>query len=226
MTLDSSSRERASAGTLAPLSRFLDPADYAALVPELAVVDAYGIAGQASEHRRWEYALALRAIGEHLTAVPTPSVMYDIGGGGSHFFQMLHATTGVWPTVVDPSLGTQDLAEFVQEQYPRLGGVVTCLSVLEHVEDLEAFCYHLACLTAPGGLLVLTMDAVGEAPDGDTFHFHWMRKRIFTREGLYNVYLRFAASFEFHLEARSDWTYPGPHVFDYSFASLVLRKHC
>ena len=31
---------------------------------------------------------------------------------------------------------------------------MTCLSVLEHVDDLDRFLYHLGCLVAPGGRLV------------------------------------------------------------------------
>ena len=36
--------------------------------------------------------------------------------------------------------------------------LVFCISVLEHVDDVTEFLYHLGCLVAPGGLLFLTVD--------------------------------------------------------------------
>jgi hypothetical protein len=205
---------------LAPLSRFLLPTDYEALGPELLAVDRRW---DDTQHpaRRWEYALALRALHQY-APLTTKLVAVDVGGAGSPFFRMVADFAGVYPEVVDPASGGPDLASYLAER-PRLADVVTCLSVVEHVPSEADFFYHLACLTAPGGLLVLTMDAVGEEVEQDTYHYHWMRERIYTPKQLR---LRVEALRRFQVEPEQPPDYAGftPQVFDYSFASLVARK--
>lgn len=142
--------------------------------------------GQASQlGRRWEYALAACAIEYwRQTTGGDAQPHYDVGGAGSRFAQAYEAT------VIDPKQdpyvvgGTRgfSLQQFVGPG-TALAAVVTCLSVLEHVEDLEDTCYRLDSLVAPGGLLVLTVDFAPE--DGpDVYHFHWDRRRIFTPTSL------------------------------------------
>lgn len=206
---------------LAPLSRYLSLTDYDDLRPELAIVDREDLGSQASTHRRWEYALALRA----LEALPPDARIVDVGGAGSPFHRMTRHRSGT-AEVVDPQQpGGLTLAQYLQT-CPRLADAVTCLSVLEHVDDLWDFCYHLSCLVRPGGLLVLTLDATDSAVQ-DSFHFHWMRKRIFDRGDLQQL-LRLFDDLECRPESDPSWQfgpYPGAFVYDYTFASLVLRKH-
>jgi SAM-dependent methyltransferase len=218
-----------------PLSKTLDSADYLDLAPELVLVDRHFHAVRPQHNaRRWEYALALRALATWELSAPTGRLqskrLADVGGAGSPFTHM--ANTRNWnTTIIDgaaPSgmeygrFASVELEEYM-ETAGRLKDAVVCLSVLEHVEDLNQFCYHLACLVAPGGLLFLTMDCWDkEGPD--TAHFHWMRKRIFNplvRADLADTFCRR----DFSRLGETDWDYHGDQLYgSYSFASLALVK--
>jgi hypothetical protein len=102
-----------------------------------------------SQHaaRRWEYAMALQALNEWEIENGPALVAYDIGGAGSPFHRMLRAAT----EIIDPNINVP-LARAVQ-LHQRLADCVFCISVIEHVEDLDRFLYHLGCLVQPGGLL-------------------------------------------------------------------------
>ena len=217
------------------LSKTLDPAtDYPELAPELKIVDQHFTkASPQHEHRRWEYAMALRAFE---TAFPREGayyedveVVYDVGGAGSPFGAMFLARPhrhDVQFTVIDPAVNC-DLATHLARE-PRLASAVFCLSVLEHVDDLDQFLYHLSCLVAPGGLLFLTLDCWNEHGP-DTAHFHWDRKRIFSIADL-----KYFAGYgdddceslaNFSLLGEKDWVYHGHQLFaSYTFASLALVK--
>jgi len=232
-----------------PLSKTLDPADFDQLTEELAIVDQY-FTSEREQHpmRRWEYAMALRALATWKEGrdYRDPSTIADIGGGGSPFSLMLKDPH---PIVIDPSeSGGEDLAHYLttphwsmDESHPMLQQAVFCLSVIEHVDDLDRFLYHLSCLVAPGGLLFLTFDTTNSPEDEDRYHFHWMRKRIFrwTPEldpqfigfrspfvYLPNVTFLLAALTQqnFTLLGEIDGIWHGNQVYDYSFASLALVK--
>lgn len=220
-----------------PLTKTLDPGDFDLLPKELAIVDEYfTFAREQHPMRRWEYALALHAILRW--AGQAGKVSYraiDVGGGGSPFRRMLQAVRQSRDViVVDPS-ENYDLAAYVAD-FPRLSPVVTCLSVLEHVEDLDHFLYHLNCLVAPGGLLFLTMDCREDDADlaqrvgdwcwpTDDRHFHWMRTRIFTPRMILTAVSDTMVYLGFHAFGVTDLpVYHGNHVYDYSFASLALLK--
>lgn len=215
-----------------PLSKYYDPdKDLPELAEELAVVDEHFTKDSPqSEHRRWEYALALRAENTwRKTTGKDIYIGYDVGGAGSPFYRM--ASVGL---VVDPNApapGDYTLENFVTPG-TELASMVTCLSVLEHVEDLDQFLYHLSCLVAPGGLLFLTMDCCGctnHLPEADPHHFNGMRKRIFTPGALAAVidnlidyqfdYLQTYAHIDYVPRLYGGATDPG-----YSFASLALVK--
>lgn len=216
-----------------PLSKTLDPADFAALTEELAIVDRHFTSAR-EQHpmRRWEYAMALRAF-EQWGGSSTHDCI-DVGGAGSPFWRMLPVDN---VTIVDPDEDQKTLADYLRSNpRPRLSPAVFCLSVLEHVDDLDQFLYHLSCLVAPGGLLFLTMDCCGcgssretgpqgHRPERDRHHFHWMRKRIFRVAdwaALIHTYHLFP-TFDL-LGPSDDWRYHGDHVYDYAFASLALVK--
>jgi hypothetical protein len=133
--------------------------------------------------------------------------------------------------VVDPDEDGQTLAQYL-EMAPRLSQAVFCLSVLEHVDDLDHFCYLLSCLVAPGGLLFLTFDYCDDRHDAypvDIYHFHWMRKRTFNAYALGQGVMRPLqaqgfATLGFSLQGSIDYTWRGAHVYDYTFGSLALVK--
>lgn len=234
------------------LSRCYHPDDYEDMTEALAIVDEHFTkSAPQSEHRRWEYATALVAI-EHWSAATqtNPTHLVDVGGNGSPFH---HMVAQYMPKVVDPKESDRlDLAGYLH-RCPGLAPVVTCLSVIEHVEDLDRFLYHLSCLVAPGGLLILTTDIVSNETFADwkgqdKAHFHWLRKRIFSPEWLYDLseyvwaentpagWFPVAArlsKYGFGFFAGCDSDYHGDQLYGgvsdghstgYSLASLVMSK--
>jgi hypothetical protein len=215
------------------LTKTCDPADFARLEEELAIVDRrFGAARPQHEMRRWEYALALHALTRWQEQYTSPlRAVYDVGGAGSPFRRMVEERMQYSVMVIDPDVAPEParppctLAELFACHTPRVGQAVFCLSVLEHVDDLEEFCYHLACLVAPGGLLFLTMDYcndTGTDPE-DLYHFHWMRQRIFNPYTLGALTHEFGRR-DFHLFGTGDLAWHDPQVYDYTFASLCLVK--
>jgi Methyltransferase domain len=206
------------------LSRTLDPADYAHFTEELKVVDGYGTEGQ-HPHRRWEYALALHAIWrwkEARARADLDEPIYDVGGGGSNLYHMLGEWTDRDVAVIDPVIdGSGTLEEWTQSG-TLLADVVTCISVIEHIGNLDRFLYHLSCLLAPGGLLVLTMDFWNRC-GADTAANRDLRQRIFCPKTYAQLRNQLVP---LHLTTFGgvDPTYHGSHVYDYTFASLVLEK--
>lgn len=212
-----------------PLTKTLDPErDYVELAPELVMVDQHFYkAAEQHPHRRFEYAMALRALNVWMDQrKKQPFNLYDVGGAGSPFRYM---PSGEQPVcVIDPAEPESYTLEQFVTAGTELADAVFCLSVLEHVEDLDQVLYHLSCLVAPGGLLFLTMDCCDDVTSGwpvDSYHFHWMRKRIFNwwalgwtlgkldRWGCTSVGEIALELADFH-----------PAVYDYSFASLALVK--
>lgn len=223
-----------------PLSKTIDPADFFQLAEELEIVDA-SFKKDRPQHpmRRWEYAMALKALQRYETQTDNPNQIgqvVDVGGAGSPFWRMLAASGFHRVQVIDPDENCT-LEEHLHSG-PPLADAVFCLSVLEHVDDLDRFCYHLSCLVAPGGLLFLTMDC-REDDDAlcqrigdwcwptDDRHFHWMRKRIFTPRMILAEVIDPLSYLGFSICGQVDGTplaYHGPQVYDYTFASLCLIK--
>ncbi len=219
-----------------PLTKTLDPADYLQLAEELAQIAQVGVAGQASDHRAWEYAMALRAIRRWLPdyqpAAPDPRdhphpalTLVDVGGAGSPLCRII---TQAYPTILgevrDPSLNTT--VEFHVEQHPTAqasADLVTVISVLEHVKGWRPFLRACAALLAPGGLLVLTTD-YWDAQGPDTAHFHWMRERIYNRETITDVQ-QLCREIGLDRFGLADWVYRGNHCYgEYSFLAMALVK--
>lgn len=213
------------------LSEPLGPMHIAPLAPELKIVDQHFTAAR-EQHpaRRWEYAMALKAQAEWYdrSTVRPQGPVIDVGGAGSPFWKMVNKEVC---QVVDPVEG-MDLAEHLRLG-ARLASEVYCLSVIEHVDDLDQFLYHLGCLVAPGGLLFLTCDFLPLAGVADTAHFHWMRKRIFNKARLgaiafgedTDVGVSILSDFAV-LGGTPDWRYVAPIEagWGYTFASLALVK--
>ena len=225
-----------------PLTKTLSPLDYEELMPELHVVDAHFDKDRPQhERRRWEYAMALRALAEWRNGKDyrEPARVADVGGAGSPFWRMLDCRVHEIDPDSPPNLTLQQYLtttrQLEDETHPLLFPSVFCLSVLEHVDDLDQFLFHLSCLVAPGGLLFLTMDCCGcdrlhnEENYPDRHHFHWMRKRLFTIDDRVRVMHSFILGIgrersDFSLFGEADFTYYGDTVYDYSFASLALVK--
>lgn len=210
-----------------PLTKTLSPLDYGYLQPELSIVDAVGIEGQ-HEARRWEYAMALHAVRLWRQQDPKRASSkvgaVDVGGAGSNLNAMLTRVMGTPAAIVDP--GVNVAVEELDGSIDFSSYVVTCISVLEHVEDEWGFLAAVDRLVRPGGLLFLTMDC-WDGGDGekDSAHFHWMRHHIYNTHTWMELARRFTEDHSYEFFGEQDFSYCGPQLFgSYSFASLALRK--
>lgn len=107
--------------------------------------------GGKGSQRFWEYLWALN----HL---PPSTRILDVGSGSGFFPDLLR--TGVYVAEsVDPVTDGVDHYQMTLEEYLVIGarswGCVTCISVLEHVEDKPGFCRALDLLQAP---IILTCE--------------------------------------------------------------------
>lgn len=177
-------------------------------------------------HRSWEYGLVLHALREHGC-----KNILDVGGGSSLF-----GPTAAWidmrVIVVDPC----DYAEWTHAQAMRIGGkllhyvqqdfmqfdnpekfdAVTCISVLEHVDDDLAFFKKLAAHVKPGGLLAITVDFWPDGAQKSGGHI-----RTYNADRLRML----AESVEgFTPLGKLDYEHVDSYVYGYTFASLVLRR--
>lgn len=211
-----------------PLTKVFAPADLLSLGPELAIVDReFHAEVTQADCRRWEYAQTLRAVDwwrEQAASIDGHPVIYDVGGAGSPFIRMLPQA---WSAgIVDPKIDWT-LAEYVRHLHPALADLVTCLSVVEHVEQVEEFLYHLSCLVAPGGVLVLTTDCRENQPCAapDDRHFHWDRKRIFCPWRIEASLISPLMRLGFREVGGTNLTYTEHYQnWGYTVASLVMQK--
>lgn len=230
------------------LSKVYDPNDLeltaplgdmhvAPLTDELRVVDAHW---DNSQHvsRRWEYAMALKALrewnfqnrvtgGDGKGSYIGGGVAYDVGGYGSPFLKMLKSLRPEQHHfLIDPK-ANQPLDQYLWCQKTPMGHAVFCISVIEHVDDLDQFLYHLGCLVMPGGLLFLTTD-YQEKPGPDDKHWHWMRKRIFDKFSMQKISHTYLRDFCYLSEqpwGTFDDRWHGPiENWGYAPASLALVK--
>lgn len=240
-----------------PVSKAMDlNHDHHHLQAQLETLARYpeALTGQCEPMRQWEYAMALYAIAtwqdardapppldpdpDSLThALPKPArdplQICDVGGAGSHFWQVLTSVTPENITVVDPNGGSipevgqavllsLSIEEYAAHAYHNQFDVLTSISVIEHVEEVRKFFRACHMLLKPGGLLFLTTD-YWDAEGPDTAHFHWMRKRIYNADRVRKL-LQDIRELGFKSFGTSDWGYHGPQVYDYSACSVALVK--
>jgi len=215
-----------------PLTKFLDPADFATLHERTAGQLPTDVLEGQHPQRDWEYRMALVAYQDWQRAfigpLRTPLRILDVGGGGSAFsaaFPPPYFET----TVVDPDQPPRSYATWIplgiEEDDPRLPTqveIIFALSVIEHVAHPKAFFTGVARRLVPGGLLFLTADA-WDCDGPDVAHFHWMRQRIYNRQTWQRM-LDHLSSVGLHRFGEADWIFRGNQVYDYSFISAALIK--
>jgi SAM-dependent methyltransferase len=208
----------------------LDPADYEVFHETRhahSIKNIVGTPGDRFEHprRAWEYGLVLHALREYGCRT-----VLDVGGGGS-VFAPAATWVGMEVTEVDPA----DYQQWVASQSAKVGkpiayeqcdfmsyvgehdfDAVTCISVLEHVEDDAAFFRKLARHVKPGGVLAVTVDFWPDGQRKSPDHL-----RTYNQDSL----LALANDLDdFELFGPLDYSHLGAYVYDYTFASLVLRR--
>lgn len=209
--------------------RTLNPADYDWIHETRhaenikKIVGTYG--GRAEHPRRaWEYGIVLHALREHGC-----KTVLDVGGGGSAF-----APAAAWVDMTVTELDPEDYRKWVREQARKIAkpisyehcdfmayegptfDAVTCISVLEHVPDDEAFFRKLASHVRVGGLLGITVDFWPDAQRKSRDHL-----RTYNAERL----LEFVDSVPGFVTLGSpEYSHLGKYVYDYTFASLVCRR--
>lgn len=209
------------------------PSDWELFSPQTrAVVEKWmGSEAPQSEHRMWEYGMALETLERFETGFLRDPILHgsptvlDVGGAGSPFGKMLEAD-GTFCGVIDPTLGGGDTLESYQRTYPKAQHLcVTCISVIEHVEALEPFVHALGSVVAPGGLLFLTTDCWDREGEEDQAHFHWMRRRIYTPGSWKRLGEHFCEQYGFYFFGVQDWIWNGIQLYgSYSLCSMALRK--
>lgn len=202
--------------------------------------------------RAWEYRLAMFAITELIQAagqkeLPPDFLLLDVGGAGSPLAWIVADYIGIPMQIIDPEfnglgVGLPSLTTLgCTYPLPLVGRAdfISCISVIEHVEDEDTFLRHMVNLLAPGGVLFLTTDYDPSNSPEDTFMYHWMRKRIYNIDSLYlgdnsvktrlyNLGLSLFGEYSVdqHAHHGGDLLPPPETIpgLGYSFASLCMRK--
>lgn len=216
-------------------NKTIDPKDYETSDLFDHVDNITGVMGGSytpwgTEFRKWEYGTALKALRE-----AGAQRVLDVGGGSSVF-----GVAAIWAgfdvTVLDP----EDYSEMFRLQSDRISKVipfvqadffdfdldnvydaVTCISVIEHVEEDEKFFLKLLKHVKPGGLLILTTDFDPAAKA----HVYPSHLRTYDAKTLMHlIKLAEAEGFEVY-GAKPSYKKFEPLIYNlYSFASVVLKR--
>lgn len=212
-------------------SKTLQPADYEILPTEFVnktYADFRDISRFEHDHRRWEYGLAIQAL-----INSESKTVLEVGGGGSLLVPLAYLS-GMTVTEVDPwdcksmllkqavRLGLDDHVRFFHKDFLDFDideqfDAVVCTSVIEHVPEHEKFFQRLLTYVKPDGILVLTTDFY---PTGESFSQNHLR--TYSEEDLL-AYAESAKGFSFFGNCYN-YTYWGSFVYQYTFASLVLKN--
>lgn len=192
------------------------------------------------EHRKWEYAIAERAILDNTDphGPGAPVIILDVGGAGSTLGAAL-AMLGYHVHEIDQddhgdavdaqraaleaklkfdnnlTFSRTDFASLPLE--PNMADIVTCISVIEHVKDDRSFVRKLGAHVKPGGLLILTTDFHPSGAPQTPWH-----ERAYNKEGMLDLY-RELSGFEM-LNNQFSYDAYEQVVHGWSFASLIMRK--
>lgn len=231
-------------GSVFPYSKVCNlAADTLQLTSYMAAIDQVPIVMvDQNPIRKWEYAMALRAIhgwrNDH--APDGPLHVCDVGGAQSGFWQVLAPLSpDKYIVIVDPAAphghvnavpgakhiiypcGIEEYATPVPERRNSFD-VLTVISVIEHVEQVKHFFRACHTILRPGGLLFFTAD-YWDAEGPDTAHFHWMRQRIYNDSRIKKL-LADLRDLGFQSFGHADWSYHGNQVYDYSIVGVAMVK--
>lgn len=210
-------------------SKTLCANDYASLSAEVPFIEQISSRlgwNDNHTHRRWEYGMCLQAIKRH-----GGQRVIDVGGGGSTLGFAL-AELGYQVTVND----VQNFAAWIVEksslinkhigfQYGTLGeisntyDVVSCISVLEHIDDYELAWAKLLSIVEPNGLLFTTVDYHESGSPIVGGHLRTFNERMIRRM------IDMSKQYGFSLYGGwPDYRDGGSDVNGHTFASIALRR--
>jgi SAM-dependent methyltransferase len=188
-------------------------------------------------HRLWEYGMAMNALGEKKKGLE----VLDVGAGVGLLGPTLACLYEVRVTEVDPDLNWAVYRSCLNLELKRQGkrgirmihgdtgslpeeefDAVFCISVLEHMEPQgeERAWEQLASRVRPGGVLFLTMECM--ETDSGPHRYDECRKNTYTMEKVKQRVERLLRDFE--PMGEPDYEYHGSFVYDYTFASVGLRR--
>lgn len=215
-------------------SKTLELSDYDQMTEPQLIEEARVLLGHCGPpidfvHKAWEYGLVLNA-----AKLNNAHTILEVGGNGS-MFGATAALQGYSVLQVDPvSTGLRCIGQsqqlgvplpFIQVDFfeyaeKRTFDAVTCICVLEHVEDHIKFFNHMLSFVAPGGLMALTVDF---HPSGrKVFPQHLRTYSETAMRNLMDIAKRQGFAL-FHGDC--DYTYRTADVFDlYTFASLIMIR--
>lgn len=235
------------------LSRTMRPSDYQELKPELEELNrVMALCGPVPyTHRRWEYALALRAI---KTIFPGNDrlVVSDFGceAGLSPAMMLMQGYDVVlyeiwaWGNKQADAEDKAKKAQFASKIPGNvfrfvnrpLGGLLDedknrydvslCISVMEHIQDETAAWNDLLDSVKSGGLFFVTMDF--HPADRDTFKYKDIRARIYNQSKMEKL-AEYASYRGFKILGEEvDWSWAPDRIMvenQYGFGSLVMVKN-
>ncbi len=183
-------------------------------------------------HRTWEYGLCLSALREN-----NAMRILEVGGAGS-LFAACAAWLGMQVTVVDPSSAGERLfaeqnmilqlghspisfepVDFFQYQNQKKFDAVVCIGTLEHVLEDEFFFKRLLSLVKEDGICFMT---VNFHPSGKKLVDGHLR--TYNKERL-TSFIAIANDSGFEVFGdEPDYSWRGESVYNYTFASLALKR--
>lgn len=229
------------------ISKSLKDSDYDEVSTEMneyagIAAKLQGSFNQQHPARIWEYTRGMRVVKDYAkrhSYDAAPMNMLDVGGGGSifpqcciehiHFVDIVDMQdTGKQVEIQNKVMGHDrvkyhniDFLKYPELQYD----IVVSISTIEHVPDDDAFYQKLLRACKPGGIVYITCDFFTDSvhPNEPPVYSTWVN-RTYTKEKLESM-TKCAEKKGFHLyHGMSDWTWDKPHVYNYSFASLILEK--
>jgi len=235
------------------LSRSLRLEDYDELAEEVRFVDEiqcqvgppHPVHGRQHTHRRWEYALAYRALKDVFGAVQRLRIG-DFGCGIGLWAPMLlalgHRVTlyEIWTCENEEWFVIQQMESVRrargleanwQIRHVAIGDLgdadrdfdaAYCISTLEHIRNERGAFVDLCRSVRPGGLLFLTVDFGSQ--ESEIVMANNAFQRMYTK-ALMERLVDYAEEEGLGLlGGTADWNYTVPLVHSYSFASIALVK--
>lgn len=233
------------------LSRTMRPQDYEDFEPELQELDkTIAVVGPVPyTHRRWEYALILRAVKQYFGQRFLRVADFGCETGLSPALMLMHghdvSLYEIW-TWGNKEAEAKDKAEMARlaclVNHPDwatvnrpLGGLTQedkkrydvglCISVMEHIQDEVSAFNDLMDAVKERGMVILTMDF---APvNQDTLYYHWLRARIYNEQRMISLWERAQQKGFQLMDGQADWTWSSDMKMvqnEYGFASIVLVR--